>query len=430
MMEVMRGTWALMLGITLLMVGNGIQGTLLGVRGGIEGFSTISMSIVMSGYFAGFLLGSRVVPELIRRVGHVRVFAALGSFISAGLILFPVLVDPISWTILRVVIGFCFCGVYITAESWLNSATTNETRGQALSLYLIVQMIGIVGAQAIFAFGDASSWMLFVVASVLVSIAFAPILLAISPVPAFEETKPMTFREIYAVSPLGCVGIFLLGGVFSALFGMAAVYGSAAGLTSGEIATFIAAIYTGGMLLQYPIGWISDRMDRRTLILIIAVIGTVACVPGILDIGGFYGLLVMAFLIGGMVNPLYALLLAYTNDYLNTDDMASASGRLLFINGMGAITGPLITGYFMDLAGPLGFFIYVSIQLGALALYAAWRMTQRAIPIDDADYETVAMTPMSPTSTAVTMGAVVEGWEEQAEENAEETSPRVLLRDA
>lgn len=419
MIGVLRGTWALLLGLLLLMLGNGLQATLLGVRGGIEGFSTTSMSIVMSGYFAGFLIGSRIVPEMIRRVGHVRVFAALGSFISASLILFPVLVDPISWTILRIVIGFCFCGVYITSESWLNASTTNETRGQALSLYLIVQMVGIVAAQAIFAFGDASGFILFILPSVLVSIAFAPILLSAAPVPPFEATKPMTFRQIYAVSPLGCVGIFLLGGVFSAMFGMAAVYGSEAGLSTQQIALFISAIYTGGMLLQFPIGWISDRMDRRTLILIVAALASLSCVPAAFGFDHFYVLLVTAFLAGGMVNPLYALLLAYTNDYLTPDDMASASGRLLFINGLGAIAGPIITGWIMARVGPPGFFLFLVILTGILAIYAAYRMTRRPVPVQSDAYETVAMSPLSPVSSAVTMDAVVEGWEEQAEENAE-----------
>ena len=146
MLPVLRQSWALLLGIVLLMIGNGMQGTLLGVRGEMEGFSTGAMSIVMSGYFAGFLLGSQVVPGLIRSVGHVRVFAALGSMASAGLILYPVLTLPTAWIGLRFVLGFCFCGVYIVAESWLNNTTTNETRGRALSLYLIAQSGGIVTA--------------------------------------------------------------------------------------------------------------------------------------------------------------------------------------------------------------------------------------------------------------------------------------------
>ena len=255
MLNVLGSSWALLLGLMLLMVGNGMQGTLLGIRGDLEGFSTFSLSIVMSAYFAGFLFGSRAAPQMIRRVGHVRVFAALGSMVSAALILFPVAADPISWTVLRVVIGFCFSAVYVTSESWLNNSTTNETRGQALSLYVLVQMVGIVVAQVLLGFGDPSGYVLFIIPSVLVSLAFAPILLSVSPTPAFDSTAPMSFRKIYEVSPLGCIGIFLLGGVFSAMFGMAAVFGTQAGLTIAQISVFVAMMYVGGVVLQYPIGW-------------------------------------------------------------------------------------------------------------------------------------------------------------------------------
>ncbi len=164
-------------------------GTLLGVCGEIEGFSTFEMSIVMSSYFVGFLGASRMVPEMIRRVGHVRVFAALASFISAVLVLYPALPHPIAWSIGRVVIGFAFCGVYVTAESWLNNAATNETRGQALSLYMIAQTVGIVAAQGMLLLADPAGYTLFIIISVLVSISFAPILLSISPTPAFDTTK-------------------------------------------------------------------------------------------------------------------------------------------------------------------------------------------------------------------------------------------------
>ncbi|MGB1179800.1 MAG: MFS transporter, partial [Lentibacter algarum] len=213
MLQVLSSSWALMLGMMLLMVGNGLQGTLLGVRGDIEGFSPFAMSIVMSAYFVGFLGGSRMTPTMIRRVGHVRVFAALGSFISAVLILYPTWTDPWAWTLMRVIIGFCFSGVYVTAESWLNNSADNQNRGKALSLYMIMQMLGIIIAQALLLVADPGGYVLFVIISVLVSVSFAPILLSVSPTPAFEATKPKTLREIMEISPLGCVGMFLLGGV-------------------------------------------------------------------------------------------------------------------------------------------------------------------------------------------------------------------------
>ncbi|MGC1429821.1 MAG: MFS transporter, partial [Albidovulum sp.] len=379
MLTVLRNSWALLLGIMLLMVGNGVQGTLLGIRGGIEGFTTLQMSFVMSAYFLGFLFGSRMTPDMIRRVGHVRVFAALGSMISAVLVAYAVAPDWIVWILMRVIIGFSFSGVYITAESWLNNASTNETRGQALSLYMIMQMTGIVISQGLLNIGDPSGYILFVIPSILVSVAFTPILLSVSPAPAFETTKPLSFRELYRASPLGCVGMFLLGGVFSAQFGMSAVWGVAEGLSVKEISIFVAAIYVGGMVFQYPIGWASDRIGRRHLVLGLSIVGAVALLAAAFIPMGFSMLLIVASLMGGVSNPLYSLLVAYTNDFLDGSDMPAAAAGLIFINGLGAITGPVITGWVMGMMGPRGYFLFMGLLLVALAGYAGWRMTRRKV---------------------------------------------------
>lgn len=398
MWGVVRNSWALLLGMLLLMLGNGLQGTLLGVRGTAEGFSTTSMSIVMSAYFVGFLGGSRMAPEMIRRVGHVRVFAALGSFISAILILYAAVPDPIAWTIMRVLIGFCFSGVYVVAESWLNDASSNENRGKTMSIYLIVQMIGIVTAQGLLNVADPNGYNLFVIASVLVSVAFAPTLLTVSPAPVFQATKPMTLRRLFNASPLGFVGAFLLGAVFSALFGMASIFGAQIHLSLKDISIFIATIYFGGMVLQYPIGWISDKMDRRTLIAGLNLFGAVMMLAGMLVPGNFYWLLTLAFVVGGISNPLYSLYIAYTNDFLEAEDMAAASGGLIFVNGIGAISGPVLLGWLMDTFGPYSFFGYLSAILGLSTIYAVYRMTQRAAPTTHA---TKSYSAVSPTSTVV-----------------------------
>ena len=401
MFQVLSRSWALLLGMMLLMVGNGLQGTLLGVRGGIEGFSTFNMSIVMSAYFAGFLGGSRLAPKMIRRVGHVRVFAALASFISAILILYPAFAHPVAWVLGRVVIGFCFSGVYVTAESWLNNSADNTNRGKTLSVYMIVQMFGIVCAQVLLVMGDAGGYALFIVASVLVSISFAPILLSISPTPAFETTKPMPLKTLIETSPLGCFGMFLLGGVFSAQFGMSAVYGMAAGLTIVQISMFVSSIYVGALLMQYPIGWFSDYIDRRVVILIVAAVGGVMSLVGFLFDHYFGVLLVAAFVIGGTSNPLYSLLIAYTSDYLEADDMAAASGGLIFINGMGAIMGPLVTGWMMDVFGTQAFFMVIAVLMLTLTGYAGYRMTQRSRDgIEDGAYAAV-MPSASPVAVEV-----------------------------
>ncbi len=411
MIQILHSSWALLLGMMLLMVGNGVQGTLLGIRGSIEGFSTFELSLIMSGYFAGFLGGSRLAPLMIRRVGHVRVFAALGSFISAVLIMYPALTDPWIWMILRVAIGFCFSGVYVTAESWLNNAASNENRGKALSLYMIVQMVGIVAAQGLLVLGDPSGFVLFVIPSVLVSIAFAPILLSVSPTPSFETAKGMDLVELFRFSPLGCVGLFLLGGVFSALFGMAAIYGTAIGLSIGEISSFISMIYIGGLVMQFPIGWMSDRMDRRILILIIAGLGALASLIPILMPNAYLPLLLAAFFLGGMSNPLYALLIAYVNDFLDPDDMPAASSGLIFINGVGAIAGPIITGWAMTQLGPSGFFAFITVLLLALVGYGGWRLTQRAaLDLD----EQGAFVPVSPSASPVAVDMAQEVYIEAA----------------
>ena len=415
MFQVLSRSWALLLGMMLLMVGNGLQGTLLGVRGGIEGFSTFEMSIVMSAYFAGFLGGSRVAPEMIRRVGHVRVFAALASFISAILILYPAFAHPVAWALGRVVIGFCFSGVYVTAESWLNNSADNANRGKALSVYMIVQMFGIVSAQVLLAMGDVSGYALFIVSSVLVSISFAPILLSISPTPAFETAKPMPLKTLIKISPLGCFGMFLLGGVFSAQFGMSAVYGVAAGLTIAQISLFVSSIYVGALLMQYPIGWFSDRVDRRLVILIVASLGGVMSLVAFSFDQYFSALLVAAFIIGGTSNPLYSLLIAYTNDYLEADDMASASGGLIFINGMGAIAGPLVTGKVMDTFGTQAFFMVIATLMLTLTGYAGYRMTQRSRDgVEDGLYA-----PVMPSSSPVAVEVASEYYIEIAMDEEE-----------
>ncbi len=399
MLQVFTGSWALFLGMFLLMVGNGLQGTLLGLRGEQEGFSTLALSIVMSAYFLGFLFSSRYTPELIRRVGHVRVFAALGSMISAVLVAYPVLVEPWAWAVGRVIIGFCFCGVYITAESWLNDASSNENRGKSLSLYMIVQMAGIVFAQWIVSMGDVSGYVLFIIPSILVSLAFAPVLLSVRPMPAFDTTKPMRIKELIKASPLACFGMFMLGGVFAAQFGMSAVYGSRVGLTVGEISFFVSAIYVAALVLQYPIGWLSDRMDRRVLIIWIAFFGAAGSLIAFLVPGNFFLIVLSGAILGGTSNPLYALLIAYVNDYLDKSDMAAASGGLLFINGVGAIAGPLIVGAMMDAIGDNGFWLFTTVLMATIGFYGLYRATQRSR--DAIDVETQPYAPVSAASTAV-----------------------------
>lgn len=411
---ILVGVWALLTGVVLIMLGNGMHFTLIGLRGGLEGFSSAELAIVTSGYYVGFLSGARYSPTLIRRVGHVRVFAALGSFMSAGLISFPLLTDPIAWTLLRVLLGFCMSGIYVAAESWLNAASTNETRGKVLSAYMIAQTLGIIGAQWLLTLGDAGTSVLFIGASILVSVSFAPILLSATAVPSTEVARPMTLRKLFASSPLGTVGVFLLGSIYATQAGMGAVFGTQIGMSADRVALFVAVLFAGALVLQYPIGWLSDRVDRRKLIFGAAAVGAGFSALGFMGGGTPEFLLASAFIAGGVTTPLYALFLAYTNDYLTSDDMPSASGGLVFTFGCGAILGPLVAGWAMERFGPFAFWLVLGATFGAIALYALYRMTQRAVvPVA----ETESYIGVLPTTSPVAVEAASAWAAEQAAES-------------
>jgi MFS family permease len=391
--------WALLLGVVFIMLGNGMHFTLIGLRGGIEGFSAAELAVVTSGYFMGFLSGARLSPLMIRRVGHVRVFAALGSFMSAALIAFPLVTEPWAWTLLRLLVGFCMSGIYVTAESWLNDAATNETRGKVLAAYMIAQTLGIIGAQGLLTLGDAGTAVLFIGASMLVSISFGPILLSATSTPSSEVARPMPLRKLFSGSPLGTVGIFLLGSVYATQSGMGAVFGTQIGLAMEQIALFVAMLFAGALVLQYPIGWLSDRMDRRKLIFGAATLGAASCALGWLTGGGLWTLMTAAFFAGGVTTPLYALFLAYTNDYLSTEEMPAASGGLVFTFGLGAIAGPLATGWAMQGLGPFAFWLVLGVTFCAIALYALYRMTQRAVvPVGETEHYLGVLPTASPVA--------------------------------
>jgi MFS family permease len=427
MISVLRLSWPLLLGMFLLQIGNGLQGSLMGVRGAIEGFSTFELSFIASAYFLGFLGGSRFAPVFIAKVGHVRVFAALGSLISATLISYPVLTDPYAWMVLRVVLGFSLSGVYVTAESWLNDAATNTNRGQSLSAYVLVQMFGLVAGQGILSAGDPSGYLLFIIPSILVSISFAPILLSVQPAPAFQASRPMSLLSLYRASPFGTVGMLLMGAVYAMQFGMGSVYATEMGLTLGQISLFMSAIFLGAIVMQYPLGWLSDRIDRRVMIVASATLAGVVAIAGYGLAESFVVLMVVAGLVGGLSQPLYALLIAYTNDYLSPEDMPSASGGLIFLNGLGAIGGPPLAGIVMSAIGAGGYWLLMAIFLWLTAAYGLWRMTRRpSAYAGDKDYEAVSypniLPGASPVAVETAQELYVEATEASEAENRNETT--------
>ncbi|MEE9332726.1 MAG: MFS transporter [Granulosicoccaceae bacterium] len=414
MISVLKNSWALMLGMLLLMLGNGLQGTLLGVRGSIEGIDQSTLGFVMSAYFIGFLGGSKIAPELLRRVGHVRVFAALGSLVSAAFILYAAVVDPIAWFFLRLIVGFCFSGIYVVAESWINESSSNDNRGKTLSLYLMVQMAGMILGQLLLNVADPAGYGLFVLITVLVSVSFAPILLSSSRTPVYTTSRAMSIRELIRASPLACVGTLLMGGVFSILFGMAPIYATERGMSIAEVSYFITAIYAGGMLCQYPIGYLSDKIDRRLLIIASAAVGVVAAISALWIETDVTSLIVIALILGGASNPMYSLLLAYAMDYMEPDQMPAASGGLIFINGTGAMGGPIVVGYAMANFGIDWFFITLALLLSTICLYGFYRITQRNYEVPDED--AAPYLPISSRMTAAGAEFAIEAAEEESED--------------
>lgn len=385
MYSALMAAWALLLGMALIMLGNGLQGTLLGLRATLEGFPTTITGFVMTGYFVGFLLGSTVAPRIVQRVGHIRVFAALASLASASALVHAVFVDPWTWGLMRIVTGFSYAGLYVVAESWLNDRATNETRGQILSIYMVVAYGGMTAGQFLLNVGDPSGFDLFILISVLVSLALVPISLTAAPAPTFDAPSPVSLRLLYTISPLGVVGGLATGLSNGVIFGMGAVYGKAAGMSNAEISMFMGLILLGGMLLQWPVGRISDFLDRRRVIIgVTSLAALLALVAGSIPGLPLWWLLALTFLFGGMTLPMYSLCGAHLNDFLDPKQMVAASSSFVLVNGLGAILGPTSGSIAMQMIGPKGFFLWLALLHCFIALFALWRMTQRsAVPVDE-----------------------------------------------
>lgn len=376
-------SWALFAGVALLMLGNGLHGSLVGLRASLEGFATATTGVVMSAYYVGFLAGASHAPALLERVGHIRVFSALASMASASMLLYVVWVNPGTWIAIRLVAGFCIAGLFVVAESWLNDRATNETRGRLLAIYMVVLMGSLGLGQLLLNAADPLGFKLFVLTSVLVSVAVIPMALTARPGPALVEIERIGVRELFHVVPLGVVGSTLTGLTHGTLFGLGAVYGVAAGFSRGEIAGFMAATILGGVALQIPLGRLSDLTDRRLVIGTISLGSAGLALAATLVTGIPVALSGVMALMGGGIIPLYALAVAHANDYLARSQMIGASATLVLVSGAGAAAGPFVTAIVMGLTAPAAFFWVLAGAHTILGVYAFYRTTRRARARDD-----------------------------------------------
>jgi len=401
--------WPLLLGMGLLMLGNGLQSTLLGVRATSAGFGTAITGLIMSGYFAGFLAGSVLTPGAVWRVGHLRVFAALASLASVSILVHSVWIDPVIWTLMRVLTGFAYAGIYIVTESWLNDRVTNEHRAGLLSVYMIVSYAGLGGGQLLLNVADPGGFRLFVLVSVVVSLASVPILLTATQQPERHAPERLGWASLFRLSRLGTVGVLATGIAQGALFGMGPVYGSRIGLSVPEVSIFMALLIVGGSVAQWPVGKLSDRVDRRRVIAGMAFAGAAAALLAlIVQQTSRPALFVAAVLLGASALTLYSLFQAHTNDRLQTGQRVAASSGLVLMFGLGAIAGPLTAGWLMDRTGPSGLLWFVGgveLLIGAFAVYR--RLRGEPLPV----YEQTHY-----VAVPATTGALAPALAEQVEE--------------
>jgi len=383
MLTVLRNTWALFFGFALICLGHGLQGTLIGVRSVLENFSYISTGIVVAGYYVGFLLGSILIPSLLNRVGHIRVFAALASLASIAILLHSVFIDPYSWFLIRILTGISLSGIFVIMESWLNDKATNQTRGKLLSIYMIVTFVFLGLGQLLLNLSDPVKVDLFILVSILLSFALLPILLSTTEQPNITNPKSFSIREFYVVSPLGFIGALFTGLSHSAVFGYGAVFAISKGLSVLDVSIFMIIITSFGALAQWPIGYFSDKIDRR-----IILVGATFIASGLsilITISSYISLtlfFILTAMFSSMCLPIYSLVVAHTNDFLQPDEFISASSVINKLLGMGSILGPIAVSSTMVIFGSNGFFIYLFIIHGSLGLFGLYRMAKRAKPAD------------------------------------------------
>lgn len=361
------------------MLGIGLQNTLLGVRAGHENFSSIAVGSLMAAYFIGFLVGSIITPYFITRVGHIRTFSALASLASCVALFHLIVIDPISWSAFRFITGLCIAGLYLVVESWLNGRAQSEFRGALLSAYFFVNLGAVALGQQLLQANDPDSFELFVYASALVSLAILPVGLTRAEAPAPTRVAAFNLSSLTQISPFAFVGTLMAGVANGAFWGLAPLYGVRLGIPSDDIAVAMTVTILGGVVLQLPLGRLSDIIDRRIVISASNVV--LGLIAGAIALGLFEtdtGVLIVAFVFGGLVLTQYGLCIAHANDYVADGDFVQLAGALLLVFGGGAALGSLIGSVFMTVGGPDALFWLIAAAALASALYALWRMTRRA----------------------------------------------------
>ena len=391
MFKIFKNSWALFTGFAILITAHGFQGNLLQVRSVMEDFGFITTGIIMSGYFVGYFAGANMIPNLVSKVGHIRVFAAFASMASLSILIHAIFIDPIIWTLGRFLTGFSLIGVYIVVESWLNDRATNRNRGGVLSIYMFITFIGLAVGTLLLNFNKPNQYEPFILISLLFSIALIPILLVKRSAPKFKKISFIKIQQLYKISPLGTFSMFCTGLIHSAIFGVGAVYAASINFTIFEVSLFLFLITIAGAIFQFPIGYFSDRHDRRIIIIGCAFLSTFFCALAIFSSGtslenmylassiGMDKIMFLVFvtLYAGFALPMFTLNLAYVNDFIEKERFVAAGAGLQIIFGIGAMGGPFLASIFMNIYGANGFFIFLGIFHLLIGFFGMYRITRR-----------------------------------------------------
>ena len=428
MNKVLKNSWALFLGMGLIMLAHGYQGSLLGVRAVQEEFSLIATGFMLSGYYVGYFIGAKTIPSFILRVGHIRVFAAFASIASVVILMHSIFIHPLTWFILRIITGISMVSIYTIAESWLNDRSSNKNRGSVLSIYMVI-LYGTMGiGMFLLNFSSPKNFQPFILVSVITSVALIPILLTKKKPPTFKKIKAMTLKEVYIASPFGMVSSLFYGTIQSALFTLLAVYAASMNFSIFEISLVTFMLAVSGAISQFPIGKLSDIYDRRKVIvfstfgaslfaLLTMLVSRQIYLPGDLATSKtwFY---IFLILFSFCSLPMFSLILAHTNDYIPKEKFVSAGAGLQFTFGLGAMSGPFLCSIFMNIVGSNGFFVFLFFFHAIIGLFGIYRMKVRQT-VDNPDSQFVAM-PQTITPAGIELNPTTEPIEEpdKVEENS------------
>jgi MFS family permease len=427
MEKVLKNSWALFLGMGAIMLAYGFQGSLLGVRAVKEEFSLTATGFMMSGYFVGYFVGAKTIPQIISRVGHIRVFAAFASVASLVVLIHAVYVSPFVWFLLRVLTGISMVSIYTVAESWLNDRASNKNRGSVLSVYMVI-LYGAMGlGMFLLNFSDPLNFEPFILISVITSAALIPILLTKRKAPTFKKISTMSLKEAFISSPFGMVSSFFYGTIQSALFTLLAVYAATMNFSIFQISLVTFMLAVSGAISQWPIGKLSDIFDRRKVIIIVTFAAAFFAfcailssrqmyLPGDLATSKFW-FYVFLILFSFCSLPMFSLILAHTNDFIPKGKFVAAGASLQFTFGMGAMGGPFLCSIFMGIVGPNGFFIFLLFFHSLIGVYGIYRSRVRPV-VENPDSQFVAM-PQSITPAGIELNPSTESIEDPVKPTAE-----------